>query len=334
MSLLEEDVVLVGTTEEGNAKVALPYTRVNNVEGIGRSANTAYAVGDIVYVDNNKKVALKCTTAGTTSSGELDVSSKAIGETVADGSVVWEMISRSEFAGSTSTTNGASGLVPAPAMGGENAVLRGDGEWHKDSNVKTFTSLEQLGLDNNTTIKNIAFALPQGSLLCLVANVVDFPNMALPSIVNSGMLTVINNNPYGNYVQFLWQQDDGILWSGSFSGYKPDAFTWYKLATNGALSMPSSGRYTYPQLSNVGDTFIAPCDGWLKFNIIPGSTSGLIALDTTLGHYYVPTVPASVNGNSETRWLPMAKGQTVTVHQYTSVAKLQGIAFIYAQSEG
>ena len=94
MSLLEEDVVLVGTTEEGNAKVALPYTRVNNVEGIGRSFNTYYSVGDVVYVDSNLSVALKCTTDGTTSADEIDISAKNIGDTVTDGSVVWQVCNR------------------------------------------------------------------------------------------------------------------------------------------------------------------------------------------------------------------------------------------------
>lgn len=96
MSLLEEDVVLVGTTEEGGSKVALPITRVNNVEGLGRYAGTTYSVGDVVYVDSNMQVALKCTQGGTTSTEELDLTGKAVGAEVEDGSVEWKLISRGE----------------------------------------------------------------------------------------------------------------------------------------------------------------------------------------------------------------------------------------------
>lgn len=96
MSLLEEDVVLVGTTEEGGSKVALPITRANNVEGLGRCASTAYTVDDVVYVDSNMQVALKCTQGGITSTEELDLTGKAVGAEVEDGSVKWKLVPRSE----------------------------------------------------------------------------------------------------------------------------------------------------------------------------------------------------------------------------------------------
>lgn len=94
MSLLERDSVLVSTTKNGDPIVDLPFTRVNNVEGIGRSPNTAYAVGNVVYTDSNLSVALKCTQAGTTSNTELDISTKAVGDTITDGSVVWVVMAR------------------------------------------------------------------------------------------------------------------------------------------------------------------------------------------------------------------------------------------------
>jgi hypothetical protein len=59
-----------------------------------RLPNTSYAVGNVVYDKSNLSVALKCTTAGTTSSSELDISTKAVGDTVTDGSVVWEVVKR------------------------------------------------------------------------------------------------------------------------------------------------------------------------------------------------------------------------------------------------
>ena len=108
MATYEQDIAMFETKENGDKVIKLPITRANNVEGIGRSASTAYVVGDVVYVDNNKKVALKCTQAGTTSSGELDVSSKAIGNTVSDGSVKWQVCNRTS---DVTSVNGQTGDV-------------------------------------------------------------------------------------------------------------------------------------------------------------------------------------------------------------------------------
>ena len=59
-----------------------------------RLPNTTYNIGDVVCNKSNLKVALKCRTGGTTSSGELDISTKVVGESVSDGSVVWKVVSR------------------------------------------------------------------------------------------------------------------------------------------------------------------------------------------------------------------------------------------------
>ena len=59
-----------------------------------RLPNKAYTVGNVVYTDSNLSVALKCTQAGTTSNTELDISTRAVGESVEDGSVVWEVVPR------------------------------------------------------------------------------------------------------------------------------------------------------------------------------------------------------------------------------------------------
>ena len=92
--MLEQDSLLIGTDEEGNAVAHLPITRVNNVEGMGRSANTNYSVGDVVYIDGNLKLALKCIGEGKTSEKELDLKSSRIGDEISDGSVKWLLISR------------------------------------------------------------------------------------------------------------------------------------------------------------------------------------------------------------------------------------------------
>ena len=100
MTMREQDKVLYEEASNGDKTIILPVTRVNNVEGLGRIANAKYSVGDIVYVDNNQKVALKCTTGGTTSEEEIDLFSVKIGQIVADGSVVWLVVDRNSNASS------------------------------------------------------------------------------------------------------------------------------------------------------------------------------------------------------------------------------------------
>ena len=129
MALLEEDAVLVSTTEDGTTKVVLPISRANNIEGLGRYKGTQYTVGDTVYVDSNMKIALACITGGVTSQNEIDFTNTNAGETIQDGGVVWLAINRGVFVGASSTTNGASGLVPAPSAGAKNRYLNAYGDF-------------------------------------------------------------------------------------------------------------------------------------------------------------------------------------------------------------
>lgn len=51
--------------------------------------NTTYTVGNIV---KKKGIFLRCKTAGTTSTAELNLSSAVVGSTITDGSVAWAVI--------------------------------------------------------------------------------------------------------------------------------------------------------------------------------------------------------------------------------------------------
>lgn len=70
-----------------------------------RKASTAYSLGDVVMCEYHPNLMLKCTTAGTTSSGVLDTSgSLPAGTTINDGTVVWTAVD----AGGVSKVNGLS----------------------------------------------------------------------------------------------------------------------------------------------------------------------------------------------------------------------------------
>lgn len=70
-------------------KNAIKYNNATN-----RLPNATYKVDDVVYHKSNLSVALKCVTAGTTSNTELNISTKAVGESVEDGSVIWLTVAR------------------------------------------------------------------------------------------------------------------------------------------------------------------------------------------------------------------------------------------------
>lgn len=94
--------------EQGNYKTHFFKTSADQVVGLGRLKSFSYAVDDVVYTDNNNKVALKCITAGTTSNTELDISTKNIGDTVTDGTVVWQVCNRTS---DVTSVNGKTGDV-------------------------------------------------------------------------------------------------------------------------------------------------------------------------------------------------------------------------------
>ena len=224
MALLEEDAVLVSTTEDGTTKVVLPISRANNIEGLGRYKGTQYTVGDTVYVDSNMKIALACITGGVTSQNEIDFTNTNAGETIQDGGVVWLAINRGVFVGATSTTNGASGLVPAPGEGDNEKFLCGDGSFKKLDNYIVglyfaTQSQAEAGTDNATVMtplqtKNAIKAIPnrkvEGIYLGEFANktVGDLQNVLKEWVANNlncGAIGIFQAHP--NWVK-LWKQGD------------------------------------------------------------------------------------------------------------------------------
>lgn len=110
---LPADWLLVCTTAgtSGTAAITLPNPLIDGATitdgtitwklrkvatngGLGyRQPSTAYAVGNIAYhASLPTGYCLECTTGGTTSSGDLMISSPSIGGTVSDGTVTWKVV--------------------------------------------------------------------------------------------------------------------------------------------------------------------------------------------------------------------------------------------------
>ena len=163
--------------EDGNYKTHYFKTSADQVVGLGRTKSFSYSVGDVVYSDTNNKVALKCTTEGTTSNTELDISGNNIGDTVTDGSVVWQVCNRTS---DVTSVNGKTGDVVVDTLPvGTSIMYSGDtvpdgylaengAEVSRTTYAKLFAAIgTKYGVGNGSTTFNLPNrnngSFPEGS---------------------------------------------------------------------------------------------------------------------------------------------------------------------------
>lgn len=274
--------------EDNNYKTHYFKTSADQVVGLGRMKNTEYQVGDVVYSDTNNKVALKCITDGTTSNTELDVSGKSVGDGVTDGSVMWEVVSR-------------------------DAVSIID----QQRPIKTFISLEQLGLNPNTASEeDIALALPTNSVLrmTLYNHGENFTN---PNLIEDNGVLVVKKGADNVYVEFeLFNNGANAMYkkTAGYTEWKTPKFSGWEFEKYRVSSLPS-GYYITVNIRNNNDTYIANSNGWLYVVIESASknfSSGVTIENQTtknkIWHYLKGTI---------TEWdfiAPMAKGDKAMLH--------------------
>jgi hypothetical protein len=293
--------------EDNNYKTHFFKTSADQVVGLGRMKNTEYQVGDVVYSDTNNKVTLKCVTAGTTSNTELDISTKAVGESVEDGSVVWEVVSRDTVA-----------------------------TIDQERPIKTFTDVEQFGGNHNMTEEELLSAMPNNSYLCLITNNYEgneFPNFSLKQ---NGMLTIkkaINSN----YADLTFIDQGFRVWRTTYKSWETPKFKpWYRMAVNGALSMPSNKSITISLTWDGNNAYYtAPADGWLAWQVThTGKTgnprAGIVNNAQNMGM----VTPITEDRVYYLFYIPVAKGNECRFISEQSTAITGGTAkFVYAQSE-
>lgn len=205
-----------------------------------RLPNKAYAVGNVVYVDSNLSVALKCTTAGTTSNTELDISGVSVGSSVEDGSVVWEVVSRDTVA-----------------------------TIDQQRPIKTFTSLAQLGLDETVTIEEICRTIPKHSILILNVQQAYQPNLIVGG--HDGQLTVMASNI--NRITLKYATATKGTFIASYADWVTPKFSgWEQLATMDDFAPSVSQRNGYYRGKNLGTiASVADADA---FNTAHGLSAG------------------------------------------------------------
>ena len=86
-----------------------PETNINQIIGLRREPSTAYALGDIRYINALDKAKLVVVKAGTTGSGDLTLSSTAYGTLITDGTVVWIVDSLADGNYTAAHQNGIAG---------------------------------------------------------------------------------------------------------------------------------------------------------------------------------------------------------------------------------
>ena len=105
---------------------------LNNNASLGyRQPNKSYSVGNIAYHSNLPTGwYLECTTAGTSSSGDLTISSPTVGGTVTDGTVVWTVMKNLPLSGGAMT-----GSVISRDVDHNYLILRAGTDSNKGSEV-------------------------------------------------------------------------------------------------------------------------------------------------------------------------------------------------------
>ena len=276
-----------------------------------RLQNTTYNIGDVVYHKSNLKVALNCTTAGTTSNTELDISGVSVGESVEDGSVVWKTVSRSETY-NTYTTFGELKLTDTPTL---MQILEAMPSKSKFVRYISSTIASHVGV-------------PDGGILEIVkGNYNDYASLRLQRYGGDAYL---RKAWYESWVKgqttFKWEKlldsNDFATQSETVEGLKKDkvvtpstlkdAIDARNFATKGALSMPlytKAGIAVSEEALLSTSGYEAPTDGWLAASYTPTQNG--------FGNWarlqYVERVYLSVGGSCQAEitfrlLLPMSKG--------------------------
>lgn len=277
-----------------------------------RLPNTNYAVGNVVYDRSNLSVALKCITAGATSNTELDISSKVVGESVEDGSVVWGVVKRD---------------LSAEVSANASAI--------SERNIKTYTSLTELGLPITATLIDIYNALPDKSSLMFEMESSTHTGLGFAEIAGVGGTLVVFKNElriFADYYLYNYAH-----WVKSYVAGGGES-KWVKMARNDSLSMPSWNKIelAVPSVQNnhegwltLTNVYTAPADGWIYLQgdgYESWYSSCVVYISEASG------VRGSSTGVYIKNCIPVAKGQNISI-DYRKIQRLTLFWFYYAQSE-
>ena len=213
-----------------------------------RLPNTTYAVGNVVYNRSNLSVALKCTQTGTTSNTELDISGRAVGDSVEDGSVVWMVIDRDY----TKDYEQIKNRVQPIELGGTGVEAEGVADIANALGLAYIgfarDNLEYVpsGADLNNYVKAGNYYVVSGTVANTLVNA--------PGIGGNGRLVVMENTTnYGN--QIIFNTNWRGFWYRTF--YNADGSwvfsDWTNFSGTRSVSLGNSG---YIELGGIANGLI------------------------------------------------------------------------------
>lgn len=323
---------------------------------------TNYKNGDVVKspsMPNGAEAVCVSTNGGKSSNVEPQWGNVG-GENIADGTCFWKLrwghwskdviLVGNGGTGASDAENaranlGLSYATQAQAEVGENnnvvvTPLSAKQAIDKQRPIKTFTSLEELGLDNNASEVDILLAMPRDSILFLPVNNnggTNYPNFA---IQKDGFLTI--ECAYHNASRMFFTTSKPLFYYATYKSWATPNFSdWHKIATQGALSMPSVQKINIDVSSlNVESSawtylgYTAPADGWVQFSGGTGTlqaTRSIIQLRNKSNRLTITELLYGLTWSQRDIFIPCSKGQEVEL----GVVNCKGTEafFVYAQSE-
>lgn len=192
----------------------------------------------------------------------------------------------------------------------------------KQRPFKTYGTIGAFGLTSNATASELAIAMPP--LTEYMASIIQLslPNMALPA---DGLLQVVKM--HNNGAEFKLTAHDGLKTSVYVARWtsliaENNGFTgWKKLATNGALGMPSD-KYII-----ITAPYTAPTDGWIHLYWYENSNATYLSANIGALRARIPSIGVGIKNGF---FAPISKGATFSLLNDITIEEL---CFIYAQSE-
>lgn len=146
---------------------------------------------------------------------------------------------------------------------------------------------------------------------------------------------LVNIVGHGNLFQLWGQQTSGPMYFRNGAIATKVLTDWKKIATNGALSMPSE-QFINVSVTASGYKYTAPADGWFSLyaEVTDSSSSAYLMVSTGTGNGVLGdriNIPYNLSYSGFYKQYPMTKGRTYTIQYYNM--SINAATFHYAQSE-
>ena len=199
-------------------------------------------------------------------------------------------------------------------------VWNGNVVWDRVSSesehrIKTYTSLEQLGLTNDATEVDIFNAMPLHSKLSIMFEVARYKNFVLCRYGSDGFI-VFEKADYGVRSSIYFQPtNERRIITGSYFDNKLIYAVRYP---NG--NMPFGNRINIEVTNNGTTTYLCPCTGWIYVQVNTNSTYSSLRVQNNKRDYSVMT-PNARSNTLISILLPCAIGDDITIYVEASTVQ-------------